>query len=290
MNAAVHELLTLEPTPPVHDAPSWAAWLATQPSADPLALALRGGFCADRIGWAFASGYQAACQRLLPKVAAGEVVALCASEKGSTHPRAIQTTLGDGCLSGDKSFVTLAPMATLLVVVARAGQDSAGRPRLVGALVRPGGAGVALSEGRALPFIPEVPHGRLVLRAAPCTVLPGDGYTHCLKPFRTIEDIHIQAAMLGLIVQIGRRNRWPDADIEAVLLLIAALSALAEASPMDAAVHRGLGGVLVQLAQLLVALADRPMEPAVRERWQRDQAVFMLAQSARESRLARARG
>jgi hypothetical protein len=59
---------------------------------------------------------------------------------------------------------------------------------------------------------------------------------------------------------------------------------------MDAAVHRGLGGVLVQLAQLLVALADRPMEPAGRERWQRDQAVFMLAQSARESRLARARG
>lgn len=289
MNAAVHEMLTLEPTPAVQDASSWLAWLTAQPKTDPIDLALRGGFHADRIGWAFASGYQAACQRLLPRRAPGEVVAICASEKGGAHPRVIQTTLREGRLSGDKSFVTLGTMASVLVVIARAGQDASGRSQLVSALVRPEDPGVSVSVGKTLPFIPEIPHARLALRETPCTVLPGDGYAHHLKPFRTIEDIHIQAAMLGLLVQIGRRNHWYDGHIEELLVLIAALSALSGAPPLEPAVHRGLGGVLAQVARLLTVIPERAMAPAVRERWLRDQAIFLLAHQAREKRLARAR-
>jgi hypothetical protein len=53
--------------------------------------ALAGGFEADRLGYAFASGYQAACRAAFPTLADGQPRALCATESGGVHPRAIAT-------------------------------------------------------------------------------------------------------------------------------------------------------------------------------------------------------
>jgi hypothetical protein len=43
----------------------------------------------------------------------------------------------------------------------------------------------------------------------PEDLLPGDGYDRYLKPFRSIEDIHIQAATLAWVLREARARRWP---------------------------------------------------------------------------------
>ena len=40
-------------------------------------------------------------------------------------------------------------------------------------------------------------------------LLPGDGYDIYLKPFRTIEDIHVHAALIGYLVGVARRLEAP---------------------------------------------------------------------------------
>ncbi len=78
-----------------------------------------GGRASDRLGFAFASGYQAAAERMF---GAGRKTALCATEAGGNHPRRIQTTLLDGRVTGEKTFVTLGTHADRLAVVARVGE------------------------------------------------------------------------------------------------------------------------------------------------------------------------
>ena len=51
------------------------------PSADtdPAAQAIAGGFAADRVGWAFASGYQAALRALVTDLPHDTLTAFCVS-------------------------------------------------------------------------------------------------------------------------------------------------------------------------------------------------------------------
>jgi hypothetical protein len=62
-----------------------------------------------------------------------------------------------------------------------------------------------------MPLIPEVTHGVVDFTNAsisPENVLPGDGYASYMKVFRTIEDIHVNAAILGHCTMSGLRNDW----------------------------------------------------------------------------------
>ncbi|MGB1409868.1 hypothetical protein, partial [Alloalcanivorax venustensis] len=66
---------------------------------NPVGLALRGGFAADRVGWAFAAGYQSALRQLI-QVNGGtvddhELLAMCATEAGGNRPRDIETRIAD---------------------------------------------------------------------------------------------------------------------------------------------------------------------------------------------------
>jgi len=66
---------------------------------DPIHQAIIGGFVADRVGWAFASGYQAALRALFPEAPADRICALCVTEADGNSPKAIKSTLmknGDG--------------------------------------------------------------------------------------------------------------------------------------------------------------------------------------------------
>ena len=68
---------------------------------DPVGLALRGGFASDRVGWAFAAGYQSALRQLIQvnggSVDDHELLAMCATEAGGNRPRDIETRIaGDG--------------------------------------------------------------------------------------------------------------------------------------------------------------------------------------------------
>src|SRR4051794_33017827 len=85
------------------------AWEALrEPTGTTVERAVIGGARADRLGYAFAIGYSAALEAL---VGEGDA-ALCVTEDGGNHPKAIQTRLVDGRVTGSKRWATLADHAT----------------------------------------------------------------------------------------------------------------------------------------------------------------------------------
>jgi hypothetical protein len=208
------------------------------------------------------------------------------------HPRAIHTTLRDGRLTGEKTFVTLGPHAEVLVVLANIGTDDLGRNRLVACAVDVPGEGVCVTPGPALPMVPEIPHGRLILEGAPPSVVwPGDGYAGVSKPFRTLEDIHVHAALGAWLVGVALEARWPDPEVEALLASLAALDRVAALDPTAAGTHRALGGVLAMFAAQLERIEPlwTTASESVQQMWARDRVLLRIAGKARRSRLERAR-
>jgi hypothetical protein len=203
---------------------------------------------------------------------------------------------GEGTLrlEGTKAFVTLGTAADVLLVVATEGQDEQGRNRLRLVRLDSRRPGVTLTELPPPPFVPEVPHAELHLHAvevAPDEVLPGDGYTRYVKPFRTVEDCHVFAAVLGWLLQVARRSGWPDEVREELLALVVMMRGLAQAAPSSSAVHLALAGALdlcrrrVDELGALWVQVDAP----TRERWERDRLLLNVAGKVRAKRRETAR-
>ncbi|XXF76094.1 acyl-CoA dehydrogenase family protein [Myxococcaceae bacterium GXIMD 01537] len=302
MDAILRFLLTTPPeSAPVDSVEAW--WRGHQALAPRFTvtadLALAGGFLADRLGYAFASGYHAALRSLFPALAADTPAALCATEAGGNHPSHIQTRLtarGDGSfqLDGAKAFVTFGTLARQLLVVASEGQDAQGRNRLRFVRIDPARPGVTVTALPQTPFVPEVPHAELTLEGvavAAHEVLPGDGYARYLKPFRTVEDCHVHAAFLGWLMQVARRSGWPAAVQDEILAVAAAVRSMALSDPESPAVHVALGGVLDLSARLVERAAPlwAQVDAATRERWERDRALLHVAGKARARRREAAR-
>ncbi len=253
--------------------------------ADPVTRALLGGFTADRLGAAFVSGYHAATRRMFGRA---DRLAFCATEVDGNHPRAIATRLTEGRLSGTKTFVTLGAQAEWLAVVATTGSGDDGRPRLKVALLPANAPGVEMTPGPALPFVPEIPHAVVTLSDAPAAeVLPRDGYTGALKPFRTVEDIFVHAALVGYLVQIARRTGGPGRTVAALLASAAALTTLAGAEPLAVGTHLALAGEIARLESLRDVMAPlwRRLDTETRARWERDRPLLQIAGRARNRRL-----
>jgi acyl-CoA dehydrogenase len=251
----------------------------------PAERAVVGGARADRAGHAFAIGYTAALEAL-----AGETrAAFCVTEDGGNHPRAIETRLVDGRVTGTKRWATLADRAAHLLVVARDGTDPAGRPRLRVVRVPRDAPGVTLELSVAA-FVPEIAHARVTLDGAAGEVLPGDGYADYVKPFRTVEDIHVHAALVGYWFGVARQRGFAHALIERLAMSAAALVALAAADARAPASHVALGGALAASAALVAELeaAWSCVPDEEWTRWQRDRAILQVAGKARGERLARA--
>jgi acyl-CoA dehydrogenase len=265
----------------------------------PVDVALAGGFMADRLGFAFASGYHAALRSLFTRMPPDHRAALCATEAGGAHPSAIQTRLsgsegGPLRLSGTKAFVTLGTSADTLLVVASEGQDEQGRNRLRVVMLDARREGVHLTALPPTPFVPEIPHAELELRdvvVSPDEVLPGDGYTRYLKPFRTTEDCHVHAAFLGWLLQVGRRSGWPERVQDEALALAVSFRGLALEDPSSPAVHVALGGALELSRRLVSGLAEQwsQVDAQTRELWERDKPLLGVAGKARAKRLEVAR-
>jgi alkylation response protein AidB-like acyl-CoA dehydrogenase len=251
----------------------------------PVERAVVGGARADRAGHAFAIGYTAALEAL-----AGDTrAAFCVTEDGGNHPRAIETRLVDGRVTGTKRWATLADRAAHLLVVARDGTDPAGRPRLRVVRVPRDAPGVTLELSVAA-FVPEIAHARVTLDGAAGEVLPGDGYADYVKPFRTVEDIHVHAALVGYWFGAARQRGFAHALLEQLAMSAAALVALAGEDARAPATHVALGGALAASAALVgeleAAWTNAPDEEWTR--WQRDRAILQVAGKARGERLARA--
>ena len=267
--------------------------------AAPIDLAIAAGFSADRIAWAFASGYQAALRALLPDLPPDLVAAFCVTEAEGNRPKDIRTTLErdgeDGWrLSGAKRWTTLGPSGGLFLVAARDASVSGERPALRMVRVASDAPGVTVDTMPPTRFVPEVPHASLRFEGvalAPSALLPGDGYARYVKPFRTVEDIHVFAAKLAYTLREARRLGWPQGWIEGALAVLASMRALA-AEPADApATHVALAGALTQGAALFRD-ADGHWQGAsdadARARWARDRELGGVAGKARALRTQRA--
>lgn len=279
--------------------------------------ALLSGLVGDRVAYAFAGGYRAALASLvrgkLDEARASRVGSICITEEGGGHPRAVKTTLrpiGDGrfTLTGRKQWATAAPFADVLLVAASTGADEQGRNRLVIVAVEtrarpslgdaaPTGAlrtpGVTLEKMPDPPFAPELPHAVVKLEGVEVTsadILPGDGYEAYVKPFRTIEDAHVFLALTGHIVRAARAYGGSREIIERAAAIALSLRAVAEMDPSAPTTHVALAGALDLGRQLVTdaapVWANAPTE--IRDRWERDRALAMVAERARAERRSRA--
>jgi hypothetical protein len=299
MDALLRFVLDPARVPPaVDNLRSW--WDATASGraawTDPVDRAFAGGACADRLGFAFAGGYAEALRALVPDLPPGSITALCATEDAGVHPRAIRTRLapaGPGRyeLSGRKKWATVASAASSLLVVASTGEE-AGRNRLRVVRVRADAPGVQLYPSTTS-FVPEIPHAEVELTGVivgDADVLPGDGYDMYLKPFRTIEDLHIHAALAGYLIGVAHRRGFPRDLQERLLVLAVAARSLARADPKAAAIHVALAGV-IDLAHRLIGELE-PVWSATPDaewsRWQRDRPLLRVAGGARAARRERA--
>ena len=223
---------------------------------------------------------------------------MCATERGGNQPRAIESKLTPAStgftLTGAKRWSTMGPVAGVLLVVASEGIDENGRNKIRLVRVDAAAPGVEIGLMPAPTFMPEVPHGAIALdRVAvdSAAVLPGDGYARYVKPFRTVEDIHIHGALLGYVISVARRFAWPHDTIERLAASVAATRALALVDPSSAEGHIALAGLLAHDARLLQELAPSwaNVDVAERERWERDSALFgSVAGEIRELRRQRA--
>jgi acyl-CoA dehydrogenase len=255
--------------------------------------AARAGLVSDGMGWAFASGYEAALARLDPRGMSGAVLgALCATEEGGGHPRSIRSTLtpneGGFTLSGKKTWVTLGDEADVLLVVASVGDDDEGRNRLRVARVPAKRAGVTVRAAAALPFVPEIAHATATFDAvaiAEAELLPGDGYDDALKPFRTLEDIHVTAAVVGWAIGVGRASDWPRVWLDEALALVVLLRAVGDAPPLAPEAHVVLAGAQALAWRLLDGAAWSQSGDGVRSRWERDRPLMDVARNVRGARL-----
>lgn len=304
--ALLRLLLTHDPTAQPCDSVTawWKQYRDLEPAwPRPVERAIAGGYCADRVGWAFASAYQAALRALVPSLAADRVTALCVTEEQGTAPRAMHTTLTDDgaggfFLSGAKRWTTLGPDGGLFLVAARDGRSGGERPVIRLVQVPADTAGLQIQPMPPTAFVPEVPHARLhfdrvALPAA--ALLPGDGYSRYVKPFRTVEDLHVHAGVLAYLVRESRRLAWPRQWTERAVAALLAFSTTAELDPVAATTHVALAGTMA-LGEQLVAEADShwgstsnaAADPSAAARWQRDRKLLTLAAQARAARIEKA--
>lgn len=282
---------------PRDDLESW--WRATserRAAESNVRSALLSGALADRVGYAFAGGYAAALRALCPNLP-DLPRCLSATEAEGNHPRAIRTELTpDGAgfrLTGSKKWATLGSHALEALVVAKRG-EAAGRPVLAVARVRLDSPGVSVRVLPPTPFVPEIPHAEIDfenVRVAASDLLPGDGYDDYLKPFRTVEDVHVHAALLGYLLGLAKRGSFPAEYVERLLAAVAAAEGVAAASPRSFGTHLALAGLLREsrsLAELPAELWARVAEDEAK-RFERDRPLFRVAAGAREARARAAR-
>jgi alkylation response protein AidB-like acyl-CoA dehydrogenase len=265
---------------------------------EPADMAIAGGFLAPCPAYAFAVGYWAALHRLLPELPKESVPALCISERHGAHPAKITCRLekeGTGWrLNGKKHFVTCGNEADLLLVAATSGTDPDGKNRLKLVSVNKEKKGIALKPlEKPIDILPEISHGVVELTNAAVEstdILPGDGYLKYIKPFRTIEDLHVMAAILGYLKRIGKIWAWPAAAREQMIALLLTIRTLARADYSAPEIHIALGGTYTALQSLLETIEPcwDIVEEDINSAWQRDRAVLNIAADARKKRLAAA--
>lgn len=262
-------------------------------------VAILGGAAADRVAWAFGSAFQAALRALVAGLEDDRLAALCITEKQGNAPRDLQTTLrrdGDSVvIDGAKHWATLGPDGALFLVAARDVEASTeARPALRLVRVPAGTPGLHIDTMPPTAFVPEIPHARLRfenLRLPAGSVVDGDAYVLHVKPFRTIEDLHVHAAVLAYLVREARRLGWPHEWTGRAIANLLAFDAIAGMDPTASSTHVALAGALAdgdRLAHEADAHWQASSDRDAAARWQRDRALMGIASKPRAARAQRA--
>ncbi len=143
----------------------------------------------------------------LPDMAQGRITASIAISEpsGGGHPKYLKTTaepIGTGYrITGEKTFITNAPIAGLFIVFAVVGQEG-DRKRFSAFLVPRATPGLTLREPLDLGFLNPCPHGGILLKG--CEVSggdilgrPGSAYEDMALPFREVEDALMMGPVIG---------------------------------------------------------------------------------------------
>lgn len=287
--------------------PHLQSWVRS--AKHPIDAAILGGFRSEILATAFAAGYQAALHALFPTafpvfspLAQDIIVSLCVTERGGGHPRAILTRLehvkegssGTYFLTGEKRWATLSHRASLLLVVARAGEDATTN-RSVFRIVRvsPEATGVRVTPMPETPFVPEIRHAEISLDKVvvhETDLLPGDGYEDFVKPFRTVEDIFVYAAGAAHLVRLCRKYNLDRTLLERLAQVLASLQSLAASDPKDPLTHVLLAGVLHESSVLLreIDAGLVQVDPAAHGKFMQDKPIFEIASRVRAERTKKA--
>jgi hypothetical protein len=282
-------LQTHQRLPAADNLEAWyTALLVRLGKPSPFELALLGGRLAATPGLAFLAGYQGALRVLWP-CAPWSLGALCVTENKSVRPADMQTRLSDLRLHGRKDFVTAGDAADWLLVAAR--EEPQGHAVNVAlGVVRNGDPGIRVEVLPSLPLMPDIGHARLHLEGAHCERLAGDGWDDYVKPFRSIEDLHVLTAVGAWLYGVGQESNWPQALQLRLLGLLAGCAEVARQGPTQPVTHLLLAGLFAQFAALdtevHAAFAAGPADWAAL--WQRDRGLLSIAAAARGKRLANA--
>jgi len=283
--------------------------------------AILGGRLSLNVGFAFTSGYQSAIESLFEggKLEGGKLQgdkfhgesvqsdglmlsSLCVTEVKGNHPRAIETRLyregGRYFVDGNKQFVSGACDSQMIYVACRDetvgnGFDDEGKPKLKVVAIPTQSQGVAIQTMPVLGFIPEVSHGKVKLERVEIVdsqVLEGDGYLTYVKAFRTFEDLHVLAAIVGYRLGEAIDSQWDTVSIEAHISLILALRAINFMPLAEPVAHISLAACRRQLITLIEATNTQfeSHNPLAFENWQRDQVLLKVASKAHQIRTAKA--
>lgn len=259
----------------------------------PIDAALVGGAMADRLGYAFAAGYTSAVRRLvgLPWASAG---AILASEEKGAHPAHIETMLTRGprgySLTGRKRWGTLAAQADCLYILANDGAPVDGRRRLRLVRLSRNTPGVRMQIRPPTPFTPEVPHYDVTFDEVAVreeSILPGDGWTDWIRPFRMVEDTHVAGATAAYLLGTARRVGGPPETLARLVARLVALRWFAIEDPSAPEIQLGVAGALAGLDDSVTALLPLwdAADPEGAARWRRDAPLLRIADSARAARL-----
>jgi len=265
---------------------------------DPLDRAVIGGFITDCVAFAFAAGYCSALQSLVPELPTDKITSFCVTEEGGAHPRAIKTRLApvtegrdqENTLNGEKKYITCANEADLILAAASEGVDADGRNRIRMVKVNSRAPGVTITPMKDIHLVPEISHGMVAFNNVTirnADLLSGDGYLNYIKPFRTIEDLHVTAAILGYLFRIACQYDWDREIKQTILCLIVTIRTLALSDPGSPAVHILTGNVLSRARELIQRIDPywEAVDKDTRDAWNRDKALMDIAGKARLRRL-----
>lgn len=272
--------------------PAWNAAQSAHGGGGPFTAAMAAALRADRVAWAFFSGYQGALQAAFG-TAPGSLGTFCVNEAGRKITDIATTLEREGervVLRGDKSWALTGFDDLTLFVLARHSNAPAKGPGSLAVLRLPvGSAGVECERPRLQEIVPELPHAAIRFESAPVEpsqLVPGDGYADHAKPFRLREDVFVTGCVLAYLLAEAKAGSWPTAWSQRAIAVVSMLEAYARLDPRQPETIIAVAGAL-SFAGDVIREAEQQWAPHQRDaqdRWLRDRRILALGKEARRQR------